>query len=157
MAFWESAVTTSPKSALAHLNLGAAYLDRDQLMEAEREFIRALEINPTERMAHNNLGIVYARSGMLEQAEIELTRELDLYPRYADGHFNLGTLKMRLGKEDEAVSLWERAVELNAQHINACAALVQHFLGRNEPHRAEPYLERLQSLGVDVSSLLPGH
>lgn len=154
MAFWESAVRTSPSSALAHLNLGAGLLDRDQLIDAEREFIRALEINPTERMAHNNLGIVYARSGMLEEAEVELTRELGLYPSYADGYFNLGTLKMQMGNEDEAIRLWERTVELNPQNLNAYAGLVRYFLSRNEMERAAPYIERLQALGVDVNSLL---
>jgi len=154
MSFWESAVATSPNSALAHLNLGAAFLDQDQLVEAEREFIRVLDVNPIERMAHNNLGIVYARSGMLAEAEVEFSRELEINPSYADGYFNLGTLKMQMGDEGEAIRLWQRTVELNPQNLNAYASLVRYFLGSNEPERAAPYLERLQALGVDVSSLL---
>jgi Tfp pilus assembly protein PilF len=153
-AFWESAIRTSPSSALAHLNLGATYLDQSRLPEAEREFLRALEINPAEHMAHNNLGIVYARNGLLDAAEVQLERELELYPTYADAYLNLGTVKMRKGHEDEAVRLWERAIELNPQHLNAYASLVRYYLGRNEPERAEPYLQHLQAMGVDVSSLL---
>jgi Tfp pilus assembly protein PilF len=153
-AFWESAIRTSPSSALAHLNLGATYIDQDRLVEAEREFIRTLELNPVERMAHNNLGIVYARSGLLEEAGAELARELELYPTYADGYFNLGTLKMQMGEEEEAIRLWERVLELNPQNVNAYASLARYFLSRNEPARAAPYIERLQEMGVDVSSLL---
>lgn len=150
LAFWSSAASTAPSSALARLNLGAAYMAADRLAEAERELRRALDLNPAERMVHNNLGIVYARQGRVDAAEAEFRAELALNPGYADGHFNLGTLLYEKGDAGGAAASWERALELDPDHLRALAHLARLHLEAGDEERARRYLEELRKRGLGL-------
>lgn len=85
----------------------------DRWPEAERDFLRALELEPDQPLVLNYLGYSWVDQGMnLVEAEDMLRRAVDLRPD--DGYIvdSLGWAYFRLERFDEAVRYLERAVEL---------------------------------------------
>lgn len=124
VTFWQSAVASSPHSALAQKNLGAMYYLDNNLAEAEKSYRRALVINSQEAMVHNNLGLVYFDQGKYGLAEREYKKELSLYPRYDKALFNLGKLYYQEKRLTEARKLWEEALRANPRNYEAYFGLL---------------------------------
>jgi len=124
LTFWQSAVKTSPHSAMANRNLGAMYYLDNNLGEAEKSYRRALAINDQEAMVHNNLGLVYFDEGSYGLAEKEYKKELSLYPRYDKALFNLGNLYYHENRFTEAQKLWEEALRANPRNYEAYSSLL---------------------------------
>jgi tetratricopeptide (TPR) repeat protein len=93
MTFALAAVRASPRSSLAHKNLGVAYHQAGKIELARREYRAALEHDPLEPTVHNNLGVILMAEGRLTEAERELTRELELYPDSAEARRNLALVR----------------------------------------------------------------
>jgi tetratricopeptide (TPR) repeat protein len=116
MTFWENAAQNSPHYPLAHRNLGAMeYLNGD-LINAEKEYKIALELNPLEEMAHNNLGLIYANENKYAEAEDEYKKEIAINPYYDDVYYNLGLLYWQEKKYDDAIADWKKTLELNPNY-----------------------------------------
>lgn len=92
-SLWRATVQTSPRSALAHLGLGMAYLGRDQPREALREVERALEIMPRWADARNSLGVIRDRLGDRAGAIQAFEQALQEDPRHPLARQNLQTLR----------------------------------------------------------------
>lgn len=92
LSFWEFAVERSPRSPLAHRNLGAMLYFENRPDEAASAYRRALELNPQEKMAHNNLGVIYLDRRELAAAEEEFRLELAINPGYSVTLANLERL-----------------------------------------------------------------
>ncbi|MEI6529562.1 MAG: tetratricopeptide repeat protein [Candidatus Falkowbacteria bacterium] len=124
ISFWQSAVSTSPHSALANRNLGAMYYLDNNLVEAEKSYRQALAINDKEPMAHNNLGLIYFDQGNYGQAEREYKKELSLYPSYDKALVNLGNLYYSEKRLTEAGDLWGAALKSNPRNYEAYSRLL---------------------------------
>jgi Flp pilus assembly protein TadD len=57
-----------PRHALAHENLGTAYLQARDFRNAEASLRRALELDPMLAGAHTALGVVFASTGRKAEA-----------------------------------------------------------------------------------------
>ena len=92
----------SPRSSLAHRNLGVTLHLRGDLEAARRAYELALAADPNEPIAHNNLGVIYMSERQLQAAEAELRAEIAINPRYAIAHRNLALVLHALGRDGEA-------------------------------------------------------
>ncbi len=124
ISFWQSAVKTSPHSALAARNLGAMYYLDNNYPLALKNTRQALVLNETEAMAHNNLGLIYLDQENYGQAEKEFKKELSLYPDYDTALVNLGRLYYKEKRYDEAKELWEAALKANPRNYQAYSSLL---------------------------------
>jgi len=119
ITFWQSAVKTSPHSALANRNLGVMYYLDNDLVRAEQSYRRALALNDNEPMVHNNLGVIYLDNKNYGQAETEFKKELSLYPSYDKALFNLGKLYYQENRLTEAAELWAEILRINPRYYEA--------------------------------------
>jgi len=119
ITFWQSAVKTSPHSALANRNLGAMYYLDNDLVRAEKNYRRALALNENEPMVHNNLGIIYLDRKSYGQAEKEFKKELSLNPGFDKALFNLGKLYYQEKRLAEAAELWTETLRINPLYYEA--------------------------------------
>jgi len=79
--------------------------DQDHLwLSAERT-------SPSSPQNHNNLGDLYGRRGNLQLAEWHFKKAIELNPNYADAMHNLGNTYVRLGRFDEAIKMYEAALQ----------------------------------------------
>src|SRR6266699_3617703 len=72
----------NPKLAVAHLELGTVYAQRNQSKKAVASFLEAIRLDPNSEMAHYRLGQTYRDLNQLTLAQ----RELDLYQRLSRNH-----------------------------------------------------------------------
>jgi tetratricopeptide (TPR) repeat protein len=108
---WRVALARNPRSFMAHNNLGAIFLAREQVAAAMGCFERALEICPNHANAHGNLGHALLRQGRVAAAVGEFERAFELEP-CAKGHSDLGYGLLQAGRLDEAIAHCRQAVAL---------------------------------------------
>lgn len=120
--YYEKTIEIKPDSQ-AYNNLGLWYDAQGYLYEAERHFLKALELDPRMSQAYNNLGMVYGKKGENEKALPEFERSLELNPDSAKAHTNVGLVLYRLGRKEEARKHWRQALEIDPSFTEAEKAL----------------------------------
>jgi Flp pilus assembly protein TadD len=96
----------------AHINLGMALRDKNQLDEAIDECHEAIRLQKESALAHNNLGNALCDKGQLEDAIAEYRVAIHLKKDFALAHNNLGLALHRKGKLDEAIDEFREAIGL---------------------------------------------
>ncbi len=112
------AVALEADLAEAHCALACAVLigERDYA-QAEREFLRAIELNPNYLQARGWYGLFYLQwvCGREREGLDELTRNLEKDPLSAYAHFLLSfSLSTRAGRLEEAIGYAERGLALDS-------------------------------------------
>ncbi|MFZ5862019.1 MAG: tetratricopeptide repeat protein [Nitrospirota bacterium] len=97
LRFWTQAVTANPRSARAHLRLGAALAAAGRHAEAIGHFDAAAALAPDNANARLSAGLALARLNRLDEAITAYQRGLELRPTDATGHAHLGELLARRG------------------------------------------------------------
>jgi len=109
-----------------NLNLGVIYYNRGQYDEAEKYFLRELEINHGFEAAYalNNIGNIRVKQGLIEESIPYYLKSLEVYPNYKDGKINLarschdvGTLKISQDSLNIALEYMKRAAELQPNNV----------------------------------------
>jgi len=140
------AISLDDRVAEAHYLLGLSLGDRE---EAERAFLRALEIDPTLAAAREELAALYASSRRAQKAIDQLEALSALDPGRPEGLVRVGLAYARLGRRDAAILTLGRAAE---RHPGA--AVVQTALGRVWLESAESQ-EDQAALGKALEALAP--
>jgi TolB-like protein/Flp pilus assembly protein TadD len=114
---YRKTVELAPGNSVAHTNLGGALFLALQLEEAATAFEKSLAIEPS-LAAHANLGTLYYYAGRYEDAAVQYEKALGLA---ASDPFAVGSLADALwmipGRRPEAVTLYEKAVQLAEQSV----------------------------------------
>jgi tetratricopeptide (TPR) repeat protein len=131
------AVALDPLLAEAHNALACAcLLDSWDRVEAEREFLRALELNPRYVQARDWYALFYLQCtvGRLEEAVAQAKLALECDPLSSYAHTLVGFTCFGAGRHQEAIGACERAVELDSESFLArwCHHLALHNGGRFE-------------------------
>lgn len=100
------------RPALAHTNIGLAYLKKGNASRAGEHFRSALEYDPSLPEVHHNLGLSYERAGERVKAILSFRDAIRLRPAYTEAHASLGRLLMQDGRSDEARNAFERVIDL---------------------------------------------
>jgi tetratricopeptide (TPR) repeat protein len=151
VAFGMACIRGSPRSSLAQLTAGTAFVAAGDSGRAEEAFRNSLQLEPTRATAHNNLAVLSMRRGELAQAEQELRQELEVNPSYDLAHYNLGMVLSDLGRKDEAATAWKRTLELNPDHLNAIGELWGYYMQSGDKDQAARYQRELARLGMTFS------
>lgn len=129
---WTDVAKKAPNSDRAHCVLATNYLDAyelngnkpaEYLAAAEKEFLKAIEINYNNDTAHCNLAKVYNLKGEYEKAikEAKICNGINK-SKYA--YYNMGTAYKNLGKTEEAIEAY-----LEAYRIDNRATFILEALG----------------------------
>ncbi|ETW93446.1 MAG: hypothetical protein ETSY1_39185 [Candidatus Entotheonella factor] len=118
--------TDYEKPALAHTNIGLAYLKKSSLSRAAEHLRSALDYNPTLPEAHHNLGLVYARSGEYDDAILSFREAIRTRPSYPEAYVSLAQVLLEEGRHQEARNAFERVIDL-APDSNFAVASRRHL------------------------------
>jgi tetratricopeptide (TPR) repeat protein len=112
-ALFRHILTVSPRSKMAHLNLGYVLASRGEFDEAIKHYRQALQIDPDYSIAFFDMAEALSKQGKLDEAAQSYRRVIELSPRLLVTYQNLGTLLAKQGKLEEAAEYYRRAVEMN--------------------------------------------
>lgn len=94
----------APDSALAYFWLGKAYMFKRDREQAEKTFLKTLEIDPKNYHAKGMMGRLYSMDReKLDQAQKYLQETLDDSPDNLEAHFDLGRIYAMKGERDKAM------------------------------------------------------
>lgn len=124
--------------------LGAGYLQRNQVDIAYQELEKALAIDSNDSQANNIMGLLQARLKNFELAEKHFRKSLSAQPDNADAHNNYGVFLCDQGRLDEAEQQFGLALDNplyrtpELANLNAGLCLMK----RPEPARAIKYFKK---------------
>ncbi|HEY6251415.1 MAG TPA: tetratricopeptide repeat protein [Candidatus Angelobacter sp.] len=105
------AIELEESADLWHL-LGWMIKIQDRLHEAERAFLKAIELKPSHAEAWSDLSLVYLGLQKLREAEEAARKATQIEPHKGKHWNNLGTVLWRLDQLSAAESAYRRAVDL---------------------------------------------
>ena len=106
-----------------HLVTGGELLRQDRVDDAQREFLRALELMPGDLKALGLLGLACFRLQAFDQALPVYEQLVALKPDDASYRLNLGLVHLKLGSPDEAISQLQRSRDLDPSQTRAVSYL----------------------------------
>lgn len=122
MEAFTQAVQLKPEDPDAHVNLGLALLNQQQLERALRVFKRAAQLAPDDPLPLERSADVLERMGRLKEAAHQYVKVSDVY--------------LGLRDLDKAIGNWERATQLTPGLVGVHARLAQAYERIGDKKRA---------------------
>ena len=107
------------KIANMHADVGGAYHEVGQYVDAIREYEKALSLCPTFHDIRMRLGITLRDMGSLVAAIRELERVRHEKPTYLPARINLGLTYYTMGRRQEALAEWQETLALEPANKSA--------------------------------------
>lgn len=136
----EKALAIDPLLPEALGVLGIYNERRNDLIEAEKNFQKALEIDPQNVLVRRWHGAMLSTAGRSEEAVREVSRSMQIDPLSPDGHAILAGVLFEGGRNDEAIASCQKALELDPNFHRA-----RWQLGRIYVHKGM-YREGIENL-----------
>jgi tetratricopeptide (TPR) repeat protein len=151
---WEYTTSVTENNALAHNNLGSAYVETGQPELAAEQFQLALKANPNHSRAHNNLGIVLLQLGRPDDAITHFADCIRNDPRQAKAYYNWGLALAMKGHFAEAIPRYEEAIRLDPDAAGAYTGLAIALARVEEWPRAVETFRKAVELGPEMRGAL---
>jgi tetratricopeptide (TPR) repeat protein/nucleoside phosphorylase len=112
LAHFEAAVQLEPSKARHHANLGRALATQARYADAIVSYERAVELAPDDANSLLFLGVLYDDKGDSESAERQFEAATRAAPNDPETHENFGRHIAHKGDHAKAISILERAIEI---------------------------------------------
>jgi tetratricopeptide (TPR) repeat protein len=138
---FKQAIALDSQYVDAHTNLGVVYYQTGRLSEALATYDAALAISPNDADIHYNKGAAYVQQalqvstpdeGLLDQGVSEFQRALEINPELPQAHFSLGVVYATRGQNQEAISEFQRYLELDDGSDPEATVAAQNYLTQLE-------------------------
>ena len=136
---FKQAIALDSRYVDAHTNLGVVYYQLGRLDEALSEYDAALAVNPDDADVHYNKGAAYVQQALqvsihdealLDQGVGEFQRALEIDPNLPQAHFSLGVVYVTRGQNQDAISEFQRFLELDdGSDFEATSAAQNYLIG----------------------------
>ena len=114
----KEAARLEPDSSVILADLGAAYITRSDLNEAEEHLLRALKVDPTNDWAAHRMGLVCALRKDYTEAVNWQEKAIDLCSEIPEYYAALGRSHERVGNPERAKKAYEKAEQLKKRRAN---------------------------------------
>jgi tetratricopeptide (TPR) repeat protein len=112
-----------PSGARKEFEKGANALEEDKRPEAEKHFLRAIELYPNYAMAYNHLGVLYMQNGDQVKGREMFEKAVALNDHYPSALLNLAKLRYQDKKLPEAEDLLRKAASVDTSNAEILALL----------------------------------
>lgn len=145
-AWITKAIESEPGLHYLWSNLGVVFSRNEQLDDATRSYLTALQLDSGSTMAANNLFMIYEKTNNL-QAAAELQKRVDKSRRKNPYYLAyLSELALEEGRLDESLKLAERAVKLQQNEFRFHYQLARVLAREGQLAEAEASLQRAMAL-----------
>lgn len=121
-----------PQTAQLMFERGVQAVHLQELDQAEKLFLQAIEADPTHGPAHNNLGKIYYQSDRLQDAALSFQLAVDNMPFRPEPANNLGLVLETGNRFDAAAQQYEAALALDADNLEYVANLARLRVKRGD-------------------------
>jgi tetratricopeptide (TPR) repeat protein len=143
---------SEPNSASAHLMTAHMMMARNMGPDAQREAVRALELDPSVAGAHFLLGEIAIGTGNIPGAMEELRKELASNPTFPMAYYGLGQAYAKQGDWWMAVRVLEQAILLDPNFSDPYELLGKSYLKLGDLSNAEGVLRRAIAMNASNAS-----
>jgi len=127
-------------------NRGFSLLEEGKVIQAAREFHRALELLPTNHKAMNNLGIIFLDQRKLDKALFYFKMANSVRPQDPIAHYNTGLVYLMQNDRMKAIGEFERTIKLDFRHFDAHYDLLILYSQENMEEKALRELSAIKYL-----------
>jgi len=142
----ERACRISPGAPDVWHERGLLAESQQQLEAAERNYLRALEVDPDHALSHMQLGSICGRRGDTEGALRHFGAALRALPSAPEAHQNFATANFASGRLDLAERHYRIALRLDGRYFNARFNLGRVLMAKGQSGAARLELERAAEL-----------
>ncbi|HKP71338.1 MAG TPA: tetratricopeptide repeat protein [Pyrinomonadaceae bacterium] len=147
----ERATRLRPNEPTYFVALGAAWLKKPELFEAERVFRQALRLRPDDPQAQMYLGYTLLKQKKYPEAREWLEQSVRRDAATPETFYYLGVIAQEQNEDLRAVEFFENAIRLQPAFANAHVALGSTYLKLKNYERARQELEAGAKLNPDDS------
>ncbi|RMD95005.1 MAG: tetratricopeptide repeat protein [Calditrichaeota bacterium] len=126
-------------------NMGRAYLELGDQVQAQTCFQRAIELDSTYAYGYHSLGTLAERQGNYQQAVIYYEKATHFAPQSDEYWFKFGLVLLRTGDQIRAEEAFRKAIALNPNHTGAVFNLAK-ILNKKKSADAQQWLKRAEEL-----------
>lgn len=127
---------------VTHYNLGSAYVAKGRYVEAEAEFLRAVECSPTLVEAFVQLGGLAMNKGDLDGCLEYNERAIKVRPLFAVPHANVGFVHLQRGEADKAIAALKKAIRQDPKFVQALSSLASAYFMKGELDMSMDYSKK---------------
>ena len=95
------------------------YHEQKDLVNAEVNYIKILEINPFHIGSLNNLGIILINKKKFEESIVLFKKIIDKDPKYKSAYNNLGLIYNQTNNPEEAIKYFDKALVIDDNYFEA--------------------------------------
>jgi tetratricopeptide (TPR) repeat protein len=150
-SLWKHTLAYTRDNAVAHNNLGMAFMSEGKVPDAIEQYQKALEITPAYTLVHFNLGAAYGQNGDWDKAIEQYQKAIELQPDYLPARNNLADALLRTGQTDKAIQQLQEAYKQSPKSTLICNNLGFLFLRTGQVNEAVAQFE--ETLAIDPNDL----
>jgi adenylate cyclase len=139
---FERAIQLKPNYATAHHWLMLGQLSLGRFDQAIAEGKRAVELDPLSVIINADFAWTYSCAHRFDEAETQARKTLEIDPRFFLAHYYLGGISQLKGRLNEAISEFQKAVDLN-NDAYSLAMLGQAYARAGRKDEAQKILARM--------------
>ena len=133
------AIQLDPELSLPHFQLGYLLTQQGKFEEAVPFFQKAIALYPNHTGAYYQLANAYFRMGKQQEGKRQLEKFREIK---AKERFNLAERSLKKGEIDEALTAFQRTLDMDADFAPAYARLSAIALQQNDLENAVEYLQQ---------------
>jgi tetratricopeptide (TPR) repeat protein len=124
---WRDVTEKSPGNGRGLMNYGLTLMAKGDYAQAEKNFLKALNLNPHYATLHINLGVLNEATGKPVQAEQYFKKAISLQPGYPEGYFYYARFLNKQNRLEEAIENLTKTLNIAAAHMNARYLLMTSY------------------------------
>src|SRR6202521_5134308 len=147
--YFEKALETDPKFAVACLNLGVSLLAQQKLEPARAALEAAAQQLPRDAYAWYNLGLAYKDLGESEKGIAAFRHVTEIAPIEPDAYYFIGYLNAQMHKYEEAIAAFQKGLTLAPYHASSEFGLARALQRKGDAAAAREHLPRFQKITTE--------
>jgi protein O-mannosyl-transferase len=145
---WSDAMSKSPLSGRAVMNLGVTRVAKYDRAAALKYFLQAEALSPNDAVLHLNVAHVYDMFSRDKETEAWFRRAMEDAPRYSPAYSTYAQWLMGQGRTREAVAMAGKAIDLDTYDLSARRTVMEAL---SQQHR---WVD-LKRIGTETLALYP--
>ena len=133
--------------------LGLAYLEDNQLENAEIEFLKLIDFAPDEALGYANLGLVYLRMGKYQEAADWVKKAIEMDPKDPDVRLILAKVYEMDNKAEKSIEELEKTIQFSPGHVKSLYSLAELYASSTD----KEYLKKRHKYTQELVEKAPGN